>query len=281
MSRMHRDRVRTHSRRRILIQTAAALLLNGYAAGFLHGKIWTGRSKAICVPVLNCYSCPAALGACPIGAMQAAAGSGRLPFYAAGTLALVGMLLGRLACGMLCPFGFIQDLLYRIPTKKLTVPRRADRILRYVKYAILLIFVLLLPMLITDALGSGAPWFCKYICPAGTLEGGIPLLLLNPALREQAGWLFGWKMLLLLLTVIGAAYISRFFCRYLCPLGAFYALFNRLSVYQMTLDRACCTGCAKCERVCPMQVEVRKSLCSGECIRCGKCKAACPEQAIK
>ena len=279
---MHRDRLKRHGRIRLLLQLAAAALLNGYAAGFAKGSIFTGKSKAICVPVLNCYSCPAALGACPIGAMQniAAGRTRQISFYVLGTLMLFGTLLGRLFCGFCCPFGLIQDLLYKIPLKKRTVPPKADLALRYVKYGILAGLVLLLPALVTDDYGTGLPRVCKYLCPAGTLEAGIPLLLRSPALRRTAGLLFLWKAAVLLLILLSAVRVSRCFCRYLCPLGAFYALFNRFCFVQMSVDRGKCTGCGSCSKVCPMAIEPPKAICSGECIRCGRCKAVCPAQAI-
>lgn len=274
--------LRRRERFRLLIQLLAAAFCNGYAAGFLRGKIFTGKSKLFCVPVLNCYACPGALGSCPIGAMQAVAGTkSRFSFYVLGTLMLFGTVLGRVLCGFLCPFGLIQDLLHRIPTPKLRVPRRLDRILRYLKYAVLLVLVLLGPVLSAGPLGGGDPWFCKYICPAGTLEGGIPLLLKNETLRQAAGFLFSWKFGVMLAILLGTVFISRCFCRYLCPLGAVYALFNRFALYQMQVDHARCIGCGKCDPVCPMALDVRKEITGGECIRCGRCKAVCPAKAIE
>lgn len=283
MSRMHRNRVKRQGRFRLCVQLIAAAFLNGYAAGFVKKSIFTGKTKLFCVPVLNCYACPGALGACPIGAMQTVAGGkGRsISFYVLGLLMLFGTVFGRLLCGFLCPFGLIQDLLARIPLKKLTVPRSADRLLRYLKYAVLLIMVLLLPAAVQNELGSGDPWFCKYLCPAGTLEGGIPLVLLNPTLRSLAGVLFTWKTAVLLSILILSVKIPRVFCRYLCPLGAFYALFNRFACYQMQVAEHKCIACGKCTSVCPMQLDVPQEICSGECIRCGRCKAACPADAIR
>ena len=119
MSRMHRDRVKRQGRFRLCVQVLAAAILNGYAAGFARGRIFTGKSKLVCVPVLNCYACPGALGACPIGSMQTvAAGKGRsFSFYAFGILVLCGTLFGRLLCGFVCPFGLVQDLLAKLPLK--------------------------------------------------------------------------------------------------------------------------------------------------------------------
>lgn len=263
-----------------VIQLVSAVVLNGYMAGFRKGTIFTGSSKAVCVPVLNCYSCPGALGACPIGALQAAAGGVKhhFPFYVLGLLTLFGVVLGRLACGLLCPFGLVQDLLHHIPVPKMTVPPALDRPARWLKYGILLVFVLLLPAFVA---GITPPYFCEYICPAGTLGGGVPLLLTNPPLRELAGALFTWKALVLAAVVLLSMLVHRPFCRYLCPLGAFYALFQRFSFYQMSLERDKCVDCTRCEKACPMAVEVTKQINSAECIRCGRCKYVCPTGAIK
>lgn len=278
MSGMHRHRVISLRR---LIQLAAAALFNGYALGFQRGKIFTGASKAFCVPVLNCYSCPGALGACPIGALQAVLGSHRrFPFYVLGLLMLFGVALGRAVCGLLCPFGLVQDLLHRIPVPKARLPKGIDRPARYLKYVVLAVLVILLPAFAGTDLGVAPPFFCQYLCPAGTLEGGIPLLLSNPALRQAAGALFRWKALILAAILVLSLFIHRPFCKYLCPLGAFYALFSRFSLYQMRLDQSRCVGCKACQRVCPMDVEITKNINSPECIRCGECRRACPTGAI-
>lgn len=282
MPRMHRNRVKKRRSPRTWIQLGFAALFNGYAAGFAKGTIFTGATKYACVPVLNCYSCPGALGSCPIGSLQAVIGGAKhqFSFYVLGTIMLFGIVLGRLVCGFLCPFGLVQDLLHKIPVRKWRVPKRVDKPMRFLKYVVLLVMVILLPMFATNALGTAPPFFCKYICPAGTLEGGIPQLLMNEKLRALAGWLFSWKALLLLGVLLLSVKIGRPFCRYLCPLGALYSLFNRFSLVRMNLDVHKCVGCHACERTCPMQVDVTKQINSAECIRCGKCKEVCPTGAI-
>lgn len=264
------------------IQAVSALAANAYIPGFIKGSIYTGPGKNVCVPGLNCYSCPGALGSCPIGSLQAVASGTRhnFSFYVLGTLMLFGVLLGRFICGFLCPVGWFQQLIHKIPTKKLQIPKNADQKLRLFKYLILILFVLAFPAFIVDAYGMGSPWFCKWICPAGTLEGGIPLVLTNESLRMGLGFTFWWKMFLLAAAVAGSLFIYRPFCKYICPLGAIYALFNRFSLTRMELDSDSCITCGKCVRSCPMQVDVLKNINSAECIRCGKCAEACPTGAI-
>ncbi len=108
------------SRFRSLIQAAATLLTNIHLPNFFKGGIYQGKGKAVCVPGLNCYSCPAASGACPIGAFQAVVGSSKFAFsyYITGFLILLGVLLGRFICGFLCPFGWFQELLHKNSDQK-------------------------------------------------------------------------------------------------------------------------------------------------------------------
>ena len=267
------------------IQAAATLGTNAHLSGFITGRIYTGAGKNVCVPGLNCYSCPGAVGSCPIGATQAVIGGRKhnFAFYTLGLLLMFGMLLGRVICGFLCPFGWFQELIHKIPLpkKKPRIPQRIDRPMRYAKYVILLVFVILLPALWVNEYGQASPYFCKLICPAGTLEGGIPLLIHTESLRASLGWLFNWKAFLLIVTIVSSLLICRPFCKYICPLGAFYALLNKISLLRMQLDQSKCISCGACVRACPMQVDVIKDINSAECIRCGKCKDSCAVGAIK
>lgn len=268
---------------RFIIQFAFTAVTNGYLLGFLQGKIYTGKLKGLCVPGLSCYSCPGALGSCPIGALQSVLNSNKYHFsyYVTGFLILVGSLIGRLVCGFLCPFGWVQDLLYRIPfiQKRKTLP--GDRYLKYLKYFVLLFFVFLLPALITGIGGQGEPWFCKYICPSGTLMAGLPLLAANEGLRDSIGFLFSWKAFVLLLILLVSIWSYRPFCRYLCPLGAFYGFFNRISLFRYQIDTDRCTSCGLCQKTCPFGIDPSKTPNSSECIRCGECIHSCPHHALR
>lgn len=236
--------------------------------------------KAICVPGLNCYSCPGAVGSCPIGALQAVIGSSKFSFayYMVGILILFGVLFGRLVCGFLCPFGWFQELLHKIPSK--TFSTQKLKVLTHLKYIILVVFVIVLPMTVVNEVGMGAPWFCKWICPAGILEGAIPLSLVDSGIRAALGWLFTWKACLLLGIVTLSVFFYRPFCKWICPLGAFYAFFNKLSFYKFSIDKKKCTSCGACTNVCKMDVEVYKTPNHTECIRCGDCIKTCPRGAI-
>ncbi len=265
------------------VQLGWGLLTNAHITGFVKGTIYQGPLKNFCVPGMNCYSCPGALGACPIGAMQSLFDARRrkFAFSVVGYLATLGLLVGRFICGWLCLFGLIQELLYKIPLPKLKVPKKIDRVLRYLKYAVLLILVFLLPFFWRSELGVGEPFFCKYLCPVGTLEGGVPLVLLQEQLKSAAGFLFRWKFALMALVLLSSVYIHRPFCKYLCPLGAFYALFQKVSVLRLKLDKEKCVSCGKCEKICPMDVAVTRDPNSAECIRCGACVRACPAGALR
>ena len=269
---------------RKIVQAGWGLLSNGYIKGFLPGAptLYKGPLKHFCVPGLNCYSCPGALGACPIGALQAVLNERhrRFPFFVLGYMAAIGLLAGRFICGWLCLFGLLQELLYKIPVPKLTVPEKVDRPLRKLKYLVLAVLVIGLPLLYRTKYGAGIPFFCKYLCPAGTLEGGVFQVLLNDALRPALGALFRWKMFILLFCIAASMLVYRPFCKYLCPLGAFYSLFQRVSLVRQRFDGHVCTGCGACAKTCAMGVDPRTAPNSAECIRCGECQKVCPVHAL-
>ena len=262
---------------RRLTQVLAALVYNANIPGYFTGRIYQGQSKGLCVPGLNCYSCPGAVGACPLGSLQSELAAGkRIPFYVIGMLLLFGALLGRMICGFLCPFGLVQDLIDKIPLPKIK-KSRFTRTLSYLKYAVLIVFVIWLPLWLMAKNGVGSPAFCKFICPAGTLGAGIPLALLNEKLRAGLGWLFALKVSILGAILILSAFIYRPFCRFICPLGAIYSFFNRFALFGVAVDKERCTGCNACVRSCKMDV---KNINSAECIRCGECRSVCAFGAI-
>ncbi|OGR06094.1 MAG: (4Fe-4S)-binding protein [Deltaproteobacteria bacterium RIFOXYD12_FULL_50_9] len=264
------------------IQTIFGLLVNGYWAFPFTRAIYQGPLKVICAPGLNCYSCPAATTSCAIGSLQHLLAGLRLSLesgqyyfglYVVGCLGVLGGLFGRMICGWLCPFGFCQELIHKTPSKKFHIPA----ILNYLKYGILLIMVILLPLLAVDKFGAGSPWFCKYLCPAGTLEAGIPMLILQPNLRDIIGTLFYSKLSILIGFTLWSVFASRPFCRTACPLGAFYALFAKIQVVRLKFHPEKCTACGACHSVCPMGVKFNESPEDKECITC----LACMDRACK
>lgn len=264
-------------KKRFGILAAASLIQNAYFKGFFTGKIYQGPIKNVCVPGLNCYSCPGAVGSCPIGSLQSFL-SGlkfRFPYYVVGLLLFFGAVLGRAVCGLLCPFGLLQELLYLIPgvPKKNRFP--GDKALRYLKYVVLVLLVVVLPLCF-----ALTPFFCKYLCPSGTVAG-LLLALRDKLVRAQLGGIFLWKASLLVLIVAACLFLWRPFCKYLCPLGAIYGLFNKFALYRMDLDKESCIHCGKCARACRMCVDPSQSPNSPECVRCGDCVKACPAKALK
>jgi hypothetical protein len=117
--------------KRRLFQILVAFGQNGFLLGFTNKAIYQGSLKEYCTPTLNCYACPGALFACPIGSLQHFVIVGQaVPAYVMGYLAAIGAVVGRMCCGWLCPFGFIQDLLHKARSVKIAIPKA----LTYAKY---------------------------------------------------------------------------------------------------------------------------------------------------
>ena len=273
-----RQRHRPGSRR--LVQLYSALLYNAHLKGFIDGEIYVGKAKYACVPGFNCYSCPGAVGACPLGSIQnALASSGhQAGWYVLGIITLFGVILGRTICGWLCPLGLIQELLHKIPTPKIR-KSRITRALSWLKYIVLAVFVVALPLWYGLKHNLPLPGFCKYICPAGTFEGAIGLLSnpANAAKFSMLGILFTRKFVIMLVIGLLCVFCYRSFCRFLCPLGAIYGLFNRFNVIGVKVDDSRCSGCGSC--VCSCGMDVRR-VGDHECINCARCMEICAQKAI-
>ena len=266
--------------KRRLIQLYSALLYNAHVRGFIKGEIYTGNTKAMCVPGFNCYSCPAAVGACPLGSLQnALASSGnRAGFYVFGIIMLWGLMLGRTICGWICPLGLIQELLHKIPTPKIR-KSRVTHYLSYLKYFFLVVFAVIMPLWYGLKHGMAVPGFCKYICPAGTLEGAMGLLSNpgNDSFFKMLGIFFTRKFVIMMIIGLACIFCYRSFCRFICPLGAIYGMFNKLALVGVKVDMDRCTHCGACAMNCKMDV---RHVGDHECINCAKCMDVCRQDAI-
>ena len=264
------------SKKRLAIQGLASLIQNADLKGFITGGVSQSVTKAVCVPGLNCYSCPGAVGACPIGSLQnnLSGLSFRFPYYVLGLLIFFGALLGRAVCGFLCPFGLLQDLLNKIPFVKKIRTFKGDRKLRKMKYIVLIVLVIAIPIF-----AKLTPTFCKFLCPSGTLSG-VLLSISDSKIIALLGGRFMWKLSVLLIVVILSVMIYRPFCKYLCPLGAIYAPFNKVALLRMECDSESCIDCGACKDACGMGVDPTKDANDMECIRCGACIKSCPVKAL-
>ena len=266
--------------KRRLIQLYSALLYNVHVKGFIKGEIYTGNTKVMCVPGFNCYSCPAAVGACPLGSLQnALASSGnRAGFYVFGIIMLWGLMLGRTICGWICPLGLIQELLHKIPAPKIR-KSRVTHYLSYLKYIFLIVFAIAMPLWYGLKHGIAVPGFCKYICPAGTLEGAMGLLANpgNASFFKMLGLFFTRKFVIMMIIGLACVFCYRSFCRFICPLGAIYGMFNKLAPVGVKVDMDRCTHCGACALNCKMDV---RHVGDHECTNCAKCMAVCRQDAI-
>ncbi len=233
--------------------------------------LYGGPFRSICVPGLNCHSCPAAVLACPIGILQYYMATHSFPFYIIGFLALIGIVAGRAACGWICPFGWIQDMMYKIKSRKFKIPR----FLHYFKWFSLLILTLLLPYL------TGVHWFSK-LCPYGGLIAAIPWAIWNPihpvfqmpVIEPGSFGTFFWiKMTILAGFLIWFIYAKRPFCRVVCPLGLIFSWFNKISLLKMEVSYEHCSECMKCRNICPTDLDVNREIETSPCIKCLDCTA--------
>jgi len=262
-------------RARRYTQIASVFVANPWFYYFKTRTIYGGRAKGVCFPGLNCYACPLAMYSCPIGALQhsLAARSASALAYVVGTVGAIGAFVGRIPCGWICPFGFLQELLYKVPLPKLKLPRWAG----YFKYVTLGVLAVLLPLIVREH------WFSR-LCPAGTLEGGIPIQMFPPRNMLPSalspGVFFWLKIAILAIFLLWMMVTSRPFCRTACPLGAIWSLFNPISLYRLQVDGNICKKCNKCRKVCPVDIAVYENPNSPECVRCLDCKKACPTGCV-
>lgn len=247
--------------------------------------IFPGIKTGLCFPFFYCHACPTASAACPLRAIEIGVYRGvwnwKYIFYPVLILGFVGVLSGRAVCGWACPIGLLQRVTGKVPWKlkkkyptvKKIGQHMLEPYLRYIKYISFFGLVIITPIyfgfMFTD------------LCPIGYLVGTIPISILNPggfAPNEFFYIALGVFVLFLILIFT----IERGWCRYFCPIGAFLAPFNKISIFRVTVDKDECVHCNICSNeACPMGIDVPNMDRDPECILCGKCIEACPRNVIK
>ena len=229
------------------------------------------RLHNICGPVFHCYSCPLATFACPIGILANFSALHLFPFIAIGVLIIAGVFFGTLICGWACPFGFLQDLVAKIPTPKFNLPNWSG----YFRYAVLIIAVLAVPFLF----GENHWFFICRVCPAGALEGAVPNMASSAIAGKPVIWPSALKIIILVSVIAAMFFARRPWCRILCPLGAILSLFNRVSVFFLRFSPHKCNNCLYCHKSCDYGINPEMSPNDIRCIRCLEC-SSCVPQAI-
>jgi ferredoxin-type protein NapH len=184
-------------------------------------------------------------------------------------LVAVGAFFGTLICGWACPFGFLQDLTAKVPTPKFDLPKFTG----YFRYVVLVVTVLAIPYFF----GEGHPLFVCRVCPAGALEAAVPTMAGQAIAGQQVVWPNAVKLTILALFLIAIFFIKRPWCRVLCPLGAIFSLFNRISAFFLRFDTEKCTHCDRCHKLCEFGIEPEKTPNDLNCIRCLECTKCSPE----
>ncbi len=255
---------------RKLIQVLSAVGINSYVPSWKNFSIYQGSTKQLCAPGLNCYACPFARMSCPIGSLQHFAVIRQIPYYVVGYIGIVGIFVGRAFCGWLCPFGLFQELMKKITSFRIKIQKNWG----ILKYVLLLIFIPIVYF-------TMEPWFCK-LCPAGTIEGAFPIMLspLWTDLSKLITYRFFIKVAIAIAFIGLFIVVRRPFCRYVCPLGALWGLFNKVSAIRFNVDETRCTKCNLCQEVCPMDIKIYEDPNHYDCIRCMKCVYVCPQKVI-
>jgi ferredoxin-type protein NapH len=260
---------------RRILQIFGTILPNSYLPVIWKKVIYQGQLKGICAPLFNCYACPLAVVHCPIGAIQHFMAVSKIPYYIIGYLSLIGLAVGRMACGWICPFGFFQDLMAKIKIRKRKF--RFPSYLGYLRYVSLALLVIILPLITHEH------WFSK-LCPWGAIEAGIPWGLWNPndpnflaltpansLIRDIIGGAYYLKIAILAGFLGLMLFFKRPFCFLACPLGAIFSLFNKISIIRLGVDTEACDKCNKCLRNCPAGLKVYEDPNNLSCIRCLEC----------
>jgi len=222
------------------------------------------------------------------------------PWVPLASILIIGALVGRLLCGWGCPFGFVQDLLSTIGKKKTNIDHRTHEKMRNIKFAFLGITLMIsfsLAIMLymgvgeefKNALGPFANGLFYAVSPNETFFGDIPNLFAAASSGSlsfgTSSYLLYFNLFLLVCILIGAYKIPRFWCRYLCPLGAFMGILAKFSFVGIRRDLTRCDRSLECVKACPMQINILnlpwEKFTHSECTLCLECLDACPNKALK
>jgi polyferredoxin len=256
---------------RRITQWFSLVALNTNFIGFSSGG-W-------CVPVLNCEACALSWLVCPIGRMSGSIAFHEFPWLVLGIVVVVGLLVGRMFCGWVCPMGLLQDMLYKIPSPKVAIAAGW----RWMKYAFLLGGVVLVSYYIGKE--NNLFFFCHY-CPIAALQ------VVAPAMISTGDYVFDLartqRFTVLAFILVLAVLNHRSFCKIMCPIGAMQALTNKFSFFRLRMNATGCVHCHRCDKSCPMDVPVEACSRTGrgisrhtECIECLSCQEVCPVSVIR
>jgi polyferredoxin len=236
----------------------------------LHSS-WGPEFKWFCNPVLSCHSCILAWFACPVGVFVHYSGWHLFPFMAVGMVLVLGVLFGRLLCGWVCPFGFLMDMLYKIPSPKFLLPNWTG----YIKYVVLVVMVFLLPFFLGEQTEYS---FCR-VCPASALQVTIPAFFTRGLTVDLATVI---KLVILAGVLVLAVMSSRSFCKVFCPIGAMLAPLNLVSFWAIKPPVQKCEDCGRCDKYCPVNGLPSSRIAGGipanramECVVCHDCQESC------
>jgi NosR/NirI family nitrous oxide reductase transcriptional regulator len=184
---------------------------------------------------------------------------------------ILTVLFGRFFCGWLCAFGALNDFLFMFSKKvfknKFKINKTLDSQLKYLKYVVLVLIIIFVWTLNIIPGNKYSPWIA--FAQAGDFFSVVPTMPI--------------AFIILFLIAVGAMFIERFFCRYLCPLGAILAILSKLKLAKINKSRTNCNKCRLCSTSCPMDIDLNSmdKVKSGECISCLKCVNVCPKKNAK
>jgi ferredoxin-type protein NapH len=237
-----------------------ALVQTGFLAVWLTPFL---KLHNVCGPVFHCYACPLSTFACPIGVLANFSAIHVIPLLAIGTLVAMGAAVGSFVCGWACPFGFLQDILARIPTPRFALPRWSG----VTRYAVLAGLVIAIPFVY----GESHPLFICRVCPAGALEGAYVGMAQAAIAKQAVVWPSIAKTVIFLVILSAMLFANRPWCGLFCPLGAIYGLFNRVSALYVKVDADGCIKCGACIRKCRYSIIPLEQSRDTRCIRCLEC----------